>query len=207
MANATPDTRQQILKAALKRFAAQGYAGTSVQEIVDAARVTKPTLYYHFRNKAGLYRALMDWAFEERYRLLQEAVARGGSLAQQLTEICAASFKFIQKNRELMRLAFAATFAAQGEVPSEAQCCKRGLRNFEFIHGLIKQAVARGELTRQFDPEELALGFSGSVNFYVMAYLVGARASLSARNAERIVELFLAGAKPFNSTRPSPPAS
>ena len=196
MSSTANGTREHVLRAALKRFAEKGYAATSVQEIVDAARVTKPTLYYYFENKAGLYRALVDWAFEERYRLMQEAVARGGNLAQQLTEICTASFQFIQKNRELMRLAFATTFAARGEVPTEAQCCKRGQRNFEFIHGLIKQAVARGELTRQFDPEELAMGFAGIVNFHVMAYLIGARSSLSARNAQRIVGLFLAGARP-----------
>jgi AcrR family transcriptional regulator len=196
MASTSPDTRQQILRAALKRFAAQGYAGTSVQEIVDAARVTKPTLYYHFQNKADLYRALVDWAFEERYRLLQEAVERGGGLARQLTEICASLFAFIRKNRELMRLAFATAFAARGEVPTEAQCCKRGLRNFEHIHALIKQAVTGGELTRKFGTEELAMSFVGIVNFYVMAFLIGARPSLSARDAERIVEFFLAGARP-----------
>ena len=40
-------TRRQVLQAALKRFAECGYEGTSVQEIVEAANVTKPTLYYY----------------------------------------------------------------------------------------------------------------------------------------------------------------
>jgi AcrR family transcriptional regulator len=196
MVHTTPDTREQILSAALKRFAEQGYAGTSVQEIVDAARVTKPTLYYHFRNKAGLYRALVDRAFEERYRLMQQAAGRGGSLTQQLTEICATSFEFIRKNRELMRLAFASAFAARGEVPAEAQCLQRGRRNFEFIHGLMKKASTRGELSRRFDPEELALGFVGTMSFHVMVFLIGAQIPLNRRAAQRIVELFLAGAAP-----------
>ena len=39
-----PGTRQQILQAALRRFAHSGYAGASVQQIVDAAQVTKPVL-------------------------------------------------------------------------------------------------------------------------------------------------------------------
>ena len=39
-------TRRQVLQAALKRLAECGYEGTSVQEIVEAANVTKPTLYY-----------------------------------------------------------------------------------------------------------------------------------------------------------------
>ena len=190
------DTRDLILQAALQRFAEKGYAGTSVQEIVDAARVTKPALYYHFRNKADLYRALVDWAFEERYRLMQEAALPDGGLARQLTRICATAFEFIGKHRALMRLAVATAFAARGEVPDEAQCYKKGKRNFEFIHELVKSAVARGELSRAFNAEELALGFVGMMNFYVMAFLVGAKPNLTARMARRIVELFLAGAKP-----------
>lgn len=196
MASTVPDTRQQILSAALKHFAEQGYAGTSVQEIVDTARVTKPTLYYHFKNKAGLYGALIGWAFEERYRLMQEAVARGGTLAEQLVRICAVSFEFLVKNRELMRLAFATAFAGRGEVPAEAQCFKRGKHSFDFVHDLMKQAVARGDLRSDFDPTELAMGFVGIMNFHVMVFLIGAEITLNRRTAQRLVELFLRGAKP-----------
>ena len=74
--NLDGNTRSQILRAALKKFAHAGYAGTSVQDIVDAACVTKPALYYHFQSKAGLYQALIDYAHDERLRLMQEAVAR-----------------------------------------------------------------------------------------------------------------------------------
>ena len=43
------------LSAARELFARKGYSGTSVREIVAAADVTKPVLYYYFRNKEGLY--------------------------------------------------------------------------------------------------------------------------------------------------------
>src|SRR5207247_3815876 len=111
--------RKQILGAALKQFADGGYAGTSVQDIVNAARVTKPTLYYHFQNKAGLYQALIDRAHDERLRLMQEAAARADSLPEKLVEILAALFEFLQNNRELMRIAFMNLFASAGEIPSE----------------------------------------------------------------------------------------
>ena len=191
-----PDTRQLILQAALKLFAEKGYAGTSVQEIVDAARVTKPALYYHFQNKADLYRALVDWAFEERFHLMQEAARQDATLGRQLANICAVSFEFIRKTRDLTRLAFATAFAARGEVPDEAQCFRKGKRNFDFIHDLIKKAVARREVGRQFNTEELAMSFVGIMNFYVMVFLVGPGPSLTPRCAQRIVEFFLAGARP-----------
>ena len=70
-------TRQQILRAALRRFAHCGYAATSVMQIVNDAKVSKPALYYYFPDKAGLFQALVHEAHDERYRLLREAAARG----------------------------------------------------------------------------------------------------------------------------------
>ena len=190
-----PDTRQQILNAALKRFAQKGYAGASIQEIVDAARVSKPALYYYFRNKADLYRALVEWAFEERYRLMQEAAGKGRNLAEQLTEVCAVLFAFIRNHRDLTRMTFATAFAARGEVPAEAGCSQKGLRSFEFLHDLIKEASRRGELSKHFDTEELAMGFVGMMHLRIMAYLIGLREPPDRRTAQRLVELFFTGAR------------
>src|SRR5436305_6205199 len=111
------ETRQHILRAALKRFAHNGYAAASVQQIVDDARVSKPALYYYFRDKAGLFQALVNEAHDERYRLMQAAAKSSGDLKKQLVEILTALFDYLSQNRELMRIAFATAFAAPGELP------------------------------------------------------------------------------------------
>ena len=112
MAKHGPETRQQILRAALKRFANAGYAATSVQQIVGDARVSKPALYYHFRDKAGLFQALVNEALDQRLQVVQQAAARPGNIRGQLVEILAALFEYFHKNRDLTRLAFSAAFAA-----------------------------------------------------------------------------------------------
>jgi len=187
-------TRQHILDAALRQFADRGYAGTSVQDIVDAASVTKPTLYYHFGNKAGLYQALVDYAHDERFRLMQEAAAKGQAVSEKLVEILNALFAFLRNNRELMRIAFATAFAAPGELPEEIRYFDKCSRNFEFIHALIKQGQRDGELSNRFDSEELAFGIYGQFNMYVMAHLILPECKLDRQTAGRIVDLFLSGA-------------
>src|SRR5437867_282357 len=112
-------TRSQILSSALKCFANCGYEGASVQDIVDAAKVSKPTLYYYFSDKAGLYQALVDVAHDERLRLMQQAAQSAATLEEQLVEILAVLFEYLRENRELMRLAFATAFAAPRELPEE----------------------------------------------------------------------------------------
>jgi AcrR family transcriptional regulator len=187
-------TRGEILHAALRRFAHNGYAAASVQQIVDEAKVSKPALYYYFRDKAGLFQALVDEAHDERLRLMQAAAARGKDLKSRLVEILTASFDYLQENRELMRIAFATAFAAPGEMPDGLRYSDKCERNFEFIHGLMKKALAAGELNKRFEGRELAYGFYGQLNAYMVSQLLMPDCRLDRNTARRIVELFLAGA-------------
>lgn len=52
--------RERILREATRLFGHAGYAGASVREVVEAAGVTKPTLYYYFKNKEDLFRQAVD---------------------------------------------------------------------------------------------------------------------------------------------------
>jgi AcrR family transcriptional regulator len=195
------DTRQQLLRAALKHFANSGYAATSVQDIVDDARLSKPALYYHFKDKAGLFQALVHEAHDERYRLLCAAAEGCAGIAAQLEAMLATLFAYFRENRELMRISFATMFAAPGEVPEDADCAEKCERNFEFVHSVIKQAQKNGELDKHFDSLELAMGFYGQVNFYLVGHLVCGDCQPDQLTARRIVELFLAGAGPKSEAK------
>ncbi|HEX5475707.1 MAG TPA: TetR/AcrR family transcriptional regulator [Vicinamibacterales bacterium] len=59
-----PDSRSRIFAAAAAEFAARGYAGASVDRIARAARLNKAMIYYHFRSKAALYRAILRDTFD-----------------------------------------------------------------------------------------------------------------------------------------------
>ncbi|WP_180132298.1 TetR family transcriptional regulator [Rhodoferax sp. BLA1] len=55
-------TRTQLMDAALHLFAKQGVSRTSLQDIALAAGATRGAIYWHFKNKADLFNALMDSA-------------------------------------------------------------------------------------------------------------------------------------------------
>ena len=203
MAKDVTDTRQLILHAALKRFADAGYAATSVQDIVDDAKVSKPALYYHFADKAGLFQALVHEAHDQRYRILREAAEASIGIRVQLENILAALFDYFRENRELMRISFATMFAAPGEVPEDLSCTEKCERNFEFVHSLIKRALKNGELDKGFKSRELAFGFYGLANFHLVSHLVAPDCEPNRLTAKKIVELFLAGAAPKPRPRKS----
>lgn len=68
------DTRERILQAAYELFYRKGYVRTGVDEIAAAARVTKRTLYNHFRSKDDLLGAALTF----HHRLAMERIERWG---------------------------------------------------------------------------------------------------------------------------------
>ena len=67
--------REQLLDVALEVFAHTGYHDTSMNDVAEAAGVTKPVLYQHFESKRDLYLALLDEVGAEMIRAITEATA------------------------------------------------------------------------------------------------------------------------------------
>lgn len=54
------DTKKLLISCAVKVFFEYGFEKASMRQIVEMAGVTKPTIYYYFKNKAELYRYILD---------------------------------------------------------------------------------------------------------------------------------------------------
>jgi AcrR family transcriptional regulator len=70
------DTRTALIAVARQMFAANGYDGTGTEQIVAEAQVTRGALYHHFRDKADLFRAVMEEAAGEVARRLTDDQAQ-----------------------------------------------------------------------------------------------------------------------------------
>ena len=52
--------REAILDGAFRRFAHYGYRRTSLHDIAEESGLSRPALYYYFRNKEDVFRALVE---------------------------------------------------------------------------------------------------------------------------------------------------
>ncbi len=109
--------RDRILLAAASLFANKGYAGTSVREIVEAAGVTKPTLYYYFKSKEALYTKLMDLAVETFCWVLSQSINRPGTIREQLAALLSDLFDVFRENVDLLRLVNTMFYGPKGATP------------------------------------------------------------------------------------------
>ena len=57
-AAAAAQTAQHVLESATELFASRGFAEVSLDDVAQAAGVTRGAVYHHYRNKAGLFRAV-----------------------------------------------------------------------------------------------------------------------------------------------------
>ena len=87
------DNREMLLDTALSLFYEKGYDAVGVQEIVDLAGVTKPTLYYYFGSKRGLLEALLYCYFESIEQKLQSAAVHDADMPQVLYRVAEAFFE------------------------------------------------------------------------------------------------------------------
>lgn len=73
-------TRQRILDIAYDSIVHKGFAATSIEELVEAAGITKSGFFYHFRDKNDLARQLLDRFITEDNELLDGLTARARAL-------------------------------------------------------------------------------------------------------------------------------
>ncbi len=97
-------TRARILAVAIERFAAKGYEGTSVDEIVEAAQVNKRMVYHYFENKLGLYQEVLRDVYGRLSQVEVAAVTEQAGLDEVLEATVRASFSFLESNPEFVQL-------------------------------------------------------------------------------------------------------
>ena len=73
-----------IRRAAIPVFAAQGYRGTSMADLADAAGVSRPALYQYFENRADLFRSAFEAVLEGGTDAALAALDDDGTLAERL---------------------------------------------------------------------------------------------------------------------------
>jgi AcrR family transcriptional regulator len=98
--------RRQLFEVALSLFAEHGYLATTMDDIAEAAGVTKPLVYQHFDSKRALYLELMDVFSRELVTGIVKATASAEGPRQQVELGFAAYFELMVENEQAFRLLY-----------------------------------------------------------------------------------------------------
>lgn len=145
-----PNARQRLLDAALQLFSSKGYAATSVRELVEVAGVTKPVLYYYFKNKEGLYLALMEDALGDFFQVAEQARTAPGSVTERIRGYCTALLDIFIERLPVARLIYAIYYGPpQGAPPIDFEASFSTM----LIH--MEQLVLAGVTSGEFRPVDI----------------------------------------------------
>ena len=108
-------TRAAILKAARARFAKAGFAGATMDEIADAAEVSRATLFNYFPSKAEIVAALVDQLDEDFFQLLDSYRAKDMSTADRIVGVFSESARNLDERRNVVRPLVAISEQSWGE--------------------------------------------------------------------------------------------
>src|SRR6202046_5379155 len=98
--------RQQLVAVALELFAQRGYRATTMDDIAEAAGVTKPLLYQHFSSKRALYLELVDSIAQDLLAAIGRAVMQAEGPRQQVELGFAAYFRLVVSREAEFRLLY-----------------------------------------------------------------------------------------------------
>jgi AcrR family transcriptional regulator len=147
-------TRRAVLDAARSLFGRNGYAQTSVDEIAEAARVTKGAVYHHFANKQALFRAVYARTeAEAQDRVIQAGTLGSEAGTQPVDQIVAMVDAYLDASLdpEFRRIILVDGPAVVGHEADTAAAEHPGIAA---VRSFVASSMARGQLI-ELDPGQL----------------------------------------------------
>jgi AcrR family transcriptional regulator len=161
----TGDVRERLIHAGTALFARKGYAATSVREIVAGAGVTKPVLYYHFKNKEGLFRNIMDEAAHIQDKIIAESIQVAGPTLSRITCLFEQFYKGIAEHRDITRMIQNLLFGPRLGAPDyDLNRFHRAL--VEAVQDIYTEGLKVGDV-RDVNPTEAAYLILGTLDFCI----------------------------------------
>lgn len=130
------ERRTQLLEVALAVFGEHGYHGASMNQVAEAAGVTKPVLYQHFRSKRELYLELLEDVGNRLEEVIIKATTELANPRAQVTAGFTAYFTFVTDERPSFQLLFGGATRLDEEFAATVRRVEATIA--EVIAGLIQ---------------------------------------------------------------------
>ncbi len=143
---------RHLARVAARLFADRGFEATSVREIVEAAGVAKPTLYYHFQSKEGLASALLTVPLTNLVDTLRHIVKTVKDPIECLEQVIEARYVTFREDPDRGRFIYSVLFGPPGSnIASELESFRDSL--LSWTESAVRRLAEAGLIARdRVDP-------------------------------------------------------
>ena len=192
------NVKQTIILKALDLFSAKGYEGVSVSELTEAAGITKPTLYYYFGSKEGVFEAVCQIYYDQLNSIITDSAVYKPNpenyfedIYLTLTKVINAYFSFAKTNEAFYRI-----ILTNFSMPTSSIVFKIVEKyhfiQFDIIDSMFKDiAKVHGNLKNK--NKTLTWSFIGTINSYISLFFSGSGLALNDKTGKELVHQFKHG--------------
>ena len=110
------DSRGKIFRIAAQLFAEKGYNGVSMREISERTWLSKPTIYYYFGNKEGIYTSLVETSLNYNLEKFLEIQQKDVTIKQKIIDLVKLRFHQVLEYPDLAKF-FVSLFSGTEKLP------------------------------------------------------------------------------------------
>ena len=158
--------KNQIIEAAARIFAENGYSGAVVADIANQANIGKGTVYEYFKSKEDLFFAVFEWFQKKTEKAATVGISSlGGSAADRLRAFNDSLMGLWDEMQDVFMLVME-FWAASSSTPMR-QRFKGAFKQLyvdyrKFVSGLIQEGIKSGEFRADVKPEPVAAALVGT---------------------------------------------
>lgn len=173
--------REQVMSVARGVFMERGYHSAGMDEIADAAGVSKPVVYQHFPSKLELYLALLDGGIDELLNSADTALASTSDNKERVRATMRAYFAFVADRNSAFRLVF------ESDVMNESAVRERVDRVHEAIASKIADVISTDTGLSNDQAMLLGSGLQGLAQVAATRWLTADQADMPMEEAADLV--------------------
>src|ERR1700704_2288310 len=188
-----PDKPQQIIDAAIRVFARNGYYNSRVSDIAREAGIASGTIYLYFKTKDEILVTLFREKMAEWVSLVRREIATEPDPVAKLRRLVALHFGVLESNPDLAEVV--QVELRQGHKFFRGASAHEVSAYFALIGGVLEAGIATGQIRRDVPVKLATKMLFGAMDQVATSWVLGKRAYSLGDAATAVASIFLEGVK------------
>jgi len=186
------ETKVKIFSTAATLFSQNGFNGVSMREISEHSGVSKPTIYYYFGSKKGIYETLVKTGVEHVFETLEKVNNLDLSAKDKLKEMTRRFFYISWKNPEFVKFFMSLGFWQENNECSE-EMKKVALTRGHVLMDIINEGKKTGQFGKNVEADVAMNIIGGTIQLYTVQQLKTDKKILTDQLADKVIERIFIG--------------
>jgi len=170
--------RHFIVEKAREIFELKGYTNTTIEDLAQAADISKPTLYKYFNGKDDIFRGVVDLSNTEFDELLKPLLTVSEIFPEKLKQLTFSVLNHVNKNRGILKIAFHESHMFIEAIDKEnfggiERLLEAKDKRVQIFKKFFQEGLDNGYLTSDIPLDLIAVFYTGMLGEFSLGYILG----------------------------------